>query len=180
MVRNSGLIKGKPNERRVGLRVGGGRLFGGKFGFWARKMRMGRASHRGRGGHRGGLGVGGQILSVVAWASGREIGRNRKSIAQRSRGCGRLFGGQLWFLGENDSGIVPRRGTFPPGSPSNEREQSATHPRRVLAFHGTGGEACHDPVLEDHDQDDQRNCHHHGSRHDRTPGLFIGCCTTKL
>ena len=63
-------------------------------------------------------------------------------------------------------------------------ESKESEPLRIreelLTFHGTGGEACHDPVLEDHDQDDQWDCHHHGSRHDRAPGLFIRCCTTKL
>jgi hypothetical protein len=34
------------------------------------------------------------------------------------------------------------------------------------AFHGTGGKARHDPVLEDHDQDDKWDGDHHGSRHD--------------
>ena len=35
----------------------------------------------------------------------------------------------------------------------------------LLAFHGTGGEASDYPVLEDHDQDDERDRHDHGSRH---------------
>jgi hypothetical protein len=49
-----------------------------------------------------------------------------------------------------------------------------------LPFHGTRCKACHDPVLEDHDQNDQWDCHHHRSRHDGAPGLFIRCGTTKL
>ena len=36
----------------------------------------------------------------------------------------------------------------------------------VSAFHGAGGKARHDPVLEDHDQDDKWDSDHHGSRHD--------------
>jgi hypothetical protein len=62
----------------------------------------------------------------------------------------------------------------------SEGERPASHREELLTFHGTSSEACHDPVLEDHNQDDQGDGHHHGSCHDRAPGLFIRCCTAKL
>ena len=61
-----------------------------------------------------------------------------------------------------------------------EGERTLRIGEELLTFYGTGGEACHDPVLEDHDQNDQWDCHQHGSCHDRAPGLFIRRRTAKL
>jgi hypothetical protein len=37
---------------------------------------------------------------------------------------------------------------------------------KLLALYSAGREACHDSILENHDQDYQRDCYHHGCGHD--------------
>jgi hypothetical protein len=109
----------------------------------------------------------------------RNRGKHRTEVTEVTEGELRLdgerfFGGQLRFLAEKerrDSCQALLR--MKESDPLRVREE-------LLAFHGTGGEACHDPVLEDHDQDNQWDCHHHGSCHDGAPGLLIRCCTAKL
>ena len=55
--------------------------------------------------------------------------------------------------------------------------------RRGLAtstFHCACSQPGNDSILEYHHQDDQRYGHYHGSSHDGSPRLFIGCRTAKL
>jgi hypothetical protein len=124
-------------------------------------------------------------------------GRERRAIGEEHRteitevtagievGWRKALWWRAWFLSWKDaqSRRTSHREARGPrqGSPSSLKESDSLRVReKLLTFHGTGGEACHDPVLEDHDQDDQWDCHHHGSCHDRAPGLFIRCCTAKL